>query len=141
MRALRVDKTVLAALAATLQLHRDPDQAAREVPVLALLTTPLTELEARGEKLAEQLRAIERVEHAELRRSDAYLGGGSLPTHAVPSVAIAARLRTGRPAVVPRTRAGAVQLDLRTVFEHQDAALVGAVRAAASGEAHEDTSR
>ena len=36
-RALRIDKLSLAALEATLRLHRDPERAARDVPVLQML--------------------------------------------------------------------------------------------------------
>ena len=37
-RALRIDKLSLAALEATLRLHRDPAGRARAIPVLAMLT-------------------------------------------------------------------------------------------------------
>jgi L-seryl-tRNA(Ser) seleniumtransferase len=44
----------------------------------------------------------------------------------------AAKLRTGAPAVVARVQDGRVLLDLRCVFERQEAELLDAVRAAAS---------
>jgi L-seryl-tRNA(Ser) seleniumtransferase len=45
---------------------------------------------------------------------------------------LAARLRTGTPAVLTRVRGGKVVFDVRTVFEHQEADAVAAVRAAGS---------
>ncbi|HUR54997.1 MAG TPA: L-seryl-tRNA(Sec) selenium transferase, partial [Gemmataceae bacterium] len=55
MRAFRLDKMTLAALEATLRLYRDPDRARRDIPVLRMLTTPLTELRARAEAFAARL--------------------------------------------------------------------------------------
>lgn len=146
MRTLRVDKLVLAALAVTLQLHRDPDHAARSVPVLAMVTAPLADLERRGRALVERLSALEGIAHVETHHAQAFLGGGSLPTHGVASLGIevravnmseeilARRLRTGQPPVMPRVQGGAVRIDLRTVFPEQDDALVAAIRVAVRGE-------
>ena len=47
-RALRVDKITLAALAATLRILRDPQQAPHHIPLLQLLATPLENLRLRG---------------------------------------------------------------------------------------------
>ena len=52
MRAFRLDKMTLAALEATLRLYLNEDRALREVPVLRMLGTPLTELRQRAEALA-----------------------------------------------------------------------------------------
>ena len=43
-RALRVDKITLAALAATLRLYQDPEQAEQSIPLLMLLSTPAENL-------------------------------------------------------------------------------------------------
>ena len=51
-RAVRIDKLSLAALEAVLRLHRDAGRdAARSIPVLAMLTAPSEELGARAELL------------------------------------------------------------------------------------------
>ena len=77
-----------------------------------------------------------------LEQTAAYLGGGSLPTEEVSSVAmvietngfgvdeLAGKLRTNRPAVVCRIRDGAAWFDLRTVFPDQDEVLIEAIKAA-----------
>ncbi len=139
MRAFRLDKMTLAALEATLRLYRDPVRAIREVPTLRMLTTPVAELRERCEKLAGRLRGVPGLKTVELRDDVAYVGGGSLPDQALPTVVIAltprhiseaefaARLRAGTPAVVGRVQEERLLLDLRTVFARQEDELVEAV--------------
>ncbi len=131
MRAFRCDKMTLAALEATLRLHRNTDTARETVPTLAMLTMPLAKLRERTETFAELLKALPEIRSVEVRDDTAYVGGGSLPDVALPTVVIAmtaachseeafaARLRSGAPAVVARMQAGRVLLDLRTVFDRQ----------------------
>ncbi len=142
MRAFRLDKMTLAALEATLRLYLDEERALREVPVLRMLAVPLTELRQRAEALAGRLAALPGVASARAVEDVAFVGGGSLPDQAAPTWVVevesagvgdadlAARLRTGIPAVVGRLRGGKVVLDLRTIFDHQEAALTEAVRQA-----------
>ncbi len=142
MRALRLDKLTLSALAATLQLHRDPHTAAERVPVLRMLNIPVEQLVHRAEGLAKEIGRIEGVAAVEVSREESYVGGGSLPTQAIASAGVrirardmdeaelARRLRMGSPPVLPRVREGWVILDLRTVFAKQDDLVVSAVRAA-----------
>ncbi len=145
MRALRVDKLTLAALGATLQLHRDPKMAAEHIPVLRALTTPIDALRRRAQAMADQLLALDGVAEASVAEAEAYMGGGSNPAQAVPSIAVrmradtvgedelAARLRTGRVPVLPRVADGVLWLDLRTIFPEQDAAVVQTVQDALTG--------
>jgi len=139
MRAFRLDKMSLAALEATLRLYRDPARAMREVPALKMLATPVEELRRRAESLAEKLRTIPQFE-VDVREDSAFVGGGSLPDVALPSVVIAlrmngltenelaTRLRSGSPPVIARIHDGEVRLDLRTVFESQECELLYVVR-------------
>jgi L-seryl-tRNA(Ser) seleniumtransferase len=143
MRAFRLDKMTLAALAATLRLYRDPERAVRELPVLRMLTTPLAELRTRCGRFAARLGGLPGIAPPEVREDVAFAGGGSLPDRPLPTAVVAVRplavgvtefarrLRTGTPAVVGRVQADRLQLDLRTVFERDEDALYEAIRAAA----------
>ena len=136
-RAYRVDKMTLAALEATLALYREPSVARREIPTLALLCAPVSEVRARAERCAARLRAGGVA--CALVDDDATVGAGAFPTAILPSVALAldgdaerwaAALRTGEPAVVGRVRDGRLLLELRTIPDADVDALAGAVVAA-----------
>lgn len=135
-RALRLDKLALAATEGVLDAYRRG--ATTEIPIHALLATPLAELRVRVESwraaLSEQSVATECVE------SEGAIGGGTLAEAPVASVALrlthgnpdvlAERLRAGSPAVLGRVVEGALLLDARTVFPGQDAALMRALQLA-----------
>jgi len=139
MRALRVDKITLAALVETLRLHEDRQTAEQAVPLLALLTTSVANLQNRAERLAPQLAASPAIRTAEPVESFTYLGGGSLPAQKIPTWcvalepargsvdALAAALRKGAPPVFGRIHKGRLLLDLRSVFARQDLEIVEAV--------------
>jgi L-seryl-tRNA(Ser) seleniumtransferase len=140
MRALRVDKLTLAALAATLRLYRDPEKAVRDVPLLQLLATSVENLKNRAERLAPQIAAAAVVQQAEPIADTSYLGGGSLPTQQLPTWCVAIKpassssvdrlarsLRMAHPAVVGRVQRERLLLDLRSVVPRQDQQLVSAV--------------
>ncbi|MCS6864010.1 MAG: L-seryl-tRNA(Sec) selenium transferase [Gemmataceae bacterium] len=147
MRAFRLDKMTLAALEATLRLYRDPASALAAIPTLRMLTTPVVQLQARSEALAERLRAIPGLT-VDVRDAVAYVGGGSLPDQAIATIVLAigasrwsestlaTRLRTGNPAVMARIQEGQVWLDLRCVREEQEEELLAAVRQAVQEELH-----
>jgi L-seryl-tRNA(Ser) seleniumtransferase len=130
----------LAALESTLRLYLNEERALREVPVLRLLSMPLNELRQRAARLAEELLGIPGMGSVETSEDVAYVGGGSLPDQRMKSwvVEIEAksisdtelfrRLRLGVPAVMARLRGGKLLLDVRTIFENQEALLVEAVR-------------
>ena len=142
MRALRVDKLTLAALAATLEAYQDPQLAERTIPLLALLATSLANLRNRAERLAPQISATG-VCTAAVIEDEAYLGGGSVPAQAIPTICLAltsssqtaaqlaAALRAGTPAVMGRIQENRLLLDLRSVAPKFDVALVEAVQALA----------
>ena len=145
MRAFRLDKMTLAALETTLRLYLNEERALREVPVLRMLGTPLDELRQRAVRLAESLRGIAGIATVKTVEDVAYVGGGSLPDQtmkswvveieadAVHDTELARRLRLGTPAVMARLRDGKLVFDVRTMFEHQEALLVEAVRKAVTG--------
>jgi L-seryl-tRNA(Ser) seleniumtransferase len=133
-RAMRPDKTTLAAVAATLGLYRS-GRAEAEVPVWRMIAASAEGLRARADALAVDIGA-----DAEAIPTAATVGGGSLPGETLPSFGVAigrrraeatlAALRRGRPSVVARIEAGRVVLDLRTVEPERDAELATALRAA-----------
>ncbi len=142
MRAFRLDKMTLSALEATLQAYRSEATAFRELPTLRMLTTPLSELRHRAEAIAAAVQGFDGLAGITLREASAYVGGGSLPELALPSMVIALRpaamsestladrLRNGEPSVLARIQAGEVLLDPRTLLPGQDAELISAIRAA-----------
>jgi L-seryl-tRNA(Ser) seleniumtransferase len=119
-RALRLGRLPLAALAATLALYRDPRRALREIPVLAMLTTPREVLQGRAERLAAAC-------GGEIVESVAKVGGGALPLLELsgPAVALpgedpdrlAAALRAADPPLIARIADGRVLVDPRTLTE------------------------
>jgi L-seryl-tRNA(Ser) seleniumtransferase len=131
-RAVRIDKLSTAALEATLALYRDPELAAREIPVLAMLSASESELERRALALAAST-------GGEVVRSSARVGGGALPLLELPGPAVAldgpadalARtLREGDPAVLGRIQRDRLLLDPRTLTDDEVDAVCLAVRAA-----------
>jgi L-seryl-tRNA(Ser) seleniumtransferase len=138
-RAMRVDKLTLSALEATLRLYLEPARALREIPVLAMLTTPLSALESRAKSIAASLKA--RSIDVDVMQSSASVGGGAFPTAAIPSLAIRLpgtaqrieeKLRSGTPAVIGRISEGSLLLDLRSVLPREDELLTAAIERALS---------
>jgi L-seryl-tRNA(Ser) seleniumtransferase len=138
-RALRVDKLTLAALdwLATALL----DERHAEIPTLRMLLAAESELEARAEALAALLaRCLPAGLRAGVIRTDAPVGGGSLPGFTLPSFAVALdgapsasklalALRSAAPAVLARTQGERVLLDVRTLLAGDEAQLVAAFTA------------
>jgi L-seryl-tRNA(Ser) seleniumtransferase len=133
-RALRVDKTTLAGLQATL-LHYVTGSAAQVVPVWQMIAAPQDELNRRARRWVRKLRAAGLKAEVVAGRSAA--GGGSLPGETVPTrlVAVsagspdqaAARLRAHDPPVIARIEDDRLCLDPRTVLPAQEGTLVQAL--------------
>jgi len=137
-RALRPDKLVLGALAATLDLHLSGRSG--EVPFFRMVGASRDSLRLRAEALAARARAA--GFEAEAVASTAVAGGGAGAESTLPSAAVALRrrgltadalalaLRMGALPVVARIEDGRVLLDLRSVAEEEDADLAAALAAA-----------
>ena len=132
-RALRVDKTTLAGLEATLLAYLY-GRALEEIPVWRMISAPPEELYARATRLVAQLGAA-----AEVVPCESAIGGGALPGQTQPSFAVALsgpatalaqRLRLGKPPVVGRIAHNHLLLDMRTVLAEQEATLVASIVAA-----------
>jgi L-seryl-tRNA(Ser) seleniumtransferase len=122
-RALRVDKTTLAALEATL---RGPLP-----PVQEMLGADLERLRERAQALAARLSAggVDAV----VVDAEARVGGGGAPEHPLPSAAVslpasfAELLRRGSPPVVGYVEDGRTLLNLRSLLPSADESLAAAV--------------
>jgi L-seryl-tRNA(Ser) seleniumtransferase len=141
-RALRPDKTAVAALEATLEAFVS-GTALETIPTLRMLAAPAGEVRSRAEALAARLseRAGAGLE-AVVEPGTSRVGGGAAPMEEIPTYLLALRprgiaaeayeerLRRGRPPVVARVREGRLLADLRTILDGQDAALESALLAA-----------
>ena len=136
-RAVRVGKLTLAALSATLEIYIR-GQAMSEIPVLAMLSTPVERLLERARGIREELGPTPlRVEVA---TDTAPVGGGTLPAAELPTAVLrithaslgpqelARRLRLGTIRVFPRVQAQAVIVDLRSVAPDDDPQIATALR-------------
>lgn len=138
-RALRCDKLVLAAMQATVDLHL-ASEPADALPLHGMLQVSCAELQERAARLVAALSGLPL--EVRIGRGKSRLGGGTMPRTSIDSVTLdlrpatgaldelAARLRAASPPVIGHLSAGALKLDLRTVFPHQDAALADAIRQA-----------
>jgi L-seryl-tRNA(Ser) seleniumtransferase len=137
-RAVRPDKSTLAALGATL-LHYVRGEAEREVPVWQMIAASPASLESRARAVIDAL-----GRHGEGWRivdGHSAVGGGSLPGETLPTRLLAAPVGRGaarlgsalrglRPAVLGRIEQDRLVLDLRTVLPNQDATLAAQLREA-----------
>jgi L-seryl-tRNA(Ser) seleniumtransferase len=135
-RALRPDKLVLAALAATLDAHVSGKH--ENIPFFRMVSAPLAELRNRAEALVRRLSSTNLT--ATIVESQAAAGGGSGADTLLPSICIAltlhgsdetelaARLRRLSPPVIARIQAGRVQLDLRSLLPEEDEELAQTLR-------------
>jgi L-seryl-tRNA(Ser) seleniumtransferase len=141
LRAMRIDKLSLAALAATLRLYLPPHDPFRKVPVLRMMTEPIDNVGRRSRRLIAHLKSAG-IAGCSIVDGVSFAGGGSLPTNEIPTKLIrlehqtyapgqiAERLRQGRPAVIGRISDGAFVIDMRTVRPHETKDLTDAIVAA-----------
>lgn len=142
-RAVRIDKLSLAALHATLDLYRAPNDPFERVPVLRALADPIENVHARAQILIEHLSIAPEI-RAVIISSEARAGGGALPQQDLPSYAvtlsvgkdspdeIARKLRLAPLPVLGRIAKDAFILDIRAVADHEVAALAETVISALS---------
>jgi len=131
-RALRIDKLTLAGLDATLRAYREPDLALKTIPTLRMLTVPYEELAARAGALERELSQLV-GDRAAVETDDAFsqVGGGAMPTAALPTRVVrirpltgtvdglAAALRGGDPPLIGRVQDDALLLDVRTLQDEE----------------------
>lgn len=139
IRALRVDKTTLAALQATLLAYLE-GKATTEIPVWRMIAADLAALTRRAQSWRRALRSLSQFANLSLQVVDSIstVGGGSLPGQTLPTKALAltvpsvdalsAQLRQADPPVIARIDNRQLLLDPRTVLPEQDKALVTALK-------------
>ncbi len=133
-RAVRLDKVRLAALEATLRLHRDPQHArVAPCPCCAWRTSPSTPSRPAPPRSPTRSAArSSRPRHGSAAARFPPSTSRAAAAQAAPDPAerLHAALRTGDPGVVARILDGRLVLDARTLGDDQVAAVVDAVRAA-----------
>ena len=151
MRAMRLDKLVLAALEGTLREIR----SASTTRLWQLIATPADQLRDRARSIAARFAATP-AWSVSAQPTQAFLGGGSCPQTSLDSWAIkftpgssdesmpineiARCLRLGNPAVMPRVQENALWIDLRCVLPEQDDSLITALEIALSRCDHDPSS-
>jgi L-seryl-tRNA(Ser) seleniumtransferase len=134
-RALRCDKLILAGLEATADIYL---RGETRIPVIEMLRATNGELRERAETILDGIEGL--PVRATIGTARAEVGGGTLPRSAIESLTLdlihralspqelAARLRDLPIPVIGYVARGAVRLDLRTIFRHQDHELIAAIR-------------
>jgi L-seryl-tRNA(Ser) seleniumtransferase len=150
-RALRIAPPLLAALAATLDLYRDQEQARQKIPLLELLATPLDNLKNRSQRLASQIQATRSVRSTDVVEGTTSLAGNAVAGQELPTCVIvvepegmaadklAGLLRQSSPPLIARVEDDRVLLDLRSVFPRHDIQLVETIEAISPQPAEEET--
>ncbi|MGQ9594042.1 MAG: L-seryl-tRNA(Sec) selenium transferase [Anaerolineae bacterium] len=133
-RALRVDKTTLAGLQATLLCYLR-GEAVEKVPVWRMISADAKSLQRRARSWARRL--VAQGLPARVVSGESAVGGGSLPGQTLPTFLLALavpspddlarRLRLGTPPVVARIEDGRLVFDPRTVLPGEDRALLDAI--------------
>jgi len=137
-RALRVDKTTLAALQATL-LHYIKGQATQEIPIWRMIAASPEELAVRAQTWSAHLAAAGLA--AEVIAGHSTVGGGSLPGETLPTWLVAPSvhsadrlaqaLRATDPPVIARVEDDRLVLDPRTVQPEEEKIMLEIILTAA----------
>lgn len=151
LRALRVDKMIMAALEQTLLIYQRQEQR-EKIPVLKMLGENLDVLQARAVTLAEMLEMVCRLPgqfraaDIQVVLSDSRVGGGAMPEHSMSSYAVslkidgisadafAASLRQDADMpVIVRINQDVMLMDMRTVADDELEMIARAVKNALEG--------
>ncbi len=145
-RALRCDKLILTALQETVLEYLRHSQGeglsphTASLPLLQMLALREDTLRPRAEAIIAGLSGTPVT--ATIGEGTARCGGGTMPRSSQPSLTVdlspsslsltifARHLREGSPPVAGYIESNRLRLDLRTVFPHQDASLIAAIRTA-----------
>ena len=140
MRALRVDKLIIAGLSATLQRYLiNSATAPEQFPMLNRYTRSIETLHTAAKELKAQLETrFGKKINIQISETYGQIGSGALPVETLPSVALglepsevsaemlAAQFRNATIPIIGRIKDGLFWLDLRTVYEREQAWIVEA---------------
>jgi L-seryl-tRNA(Ser) seleniumtransferase len=136
LRAVRIDKTRLAGLTATL-VHYLKGEALEKIPVWRMIAAPLAGIEQRARTWAEAM-----GNRAQVADGESMVGGGSLPGSTLPTKLVAIsgqgqsqnstqalnrRLRSQEIPIIGRISADTLLLDPRTVLPEEDDIVLSAL--------------
>ena len=137
MRALRIDKLTIAALAATLQDYLFVDTIPEKFPMINRYTRHKDELLTLAVHIADRLKSIfEQKILVHVSETQAEIGSGSLPVETLPSIAVtltpqtvnvdklAQYFRLGSTPVIGRIESDHLWLDVRTLFGMEQELLI-----------------
>lgn len=141
MRALRVDKLTLAALAAVVQTLLSSPNPEKEIPTLGMLARSVDDIAEMIEKVRAELgEEVCRLLGATVMAGESQVGGGSCPGQILPTTLLvlkpenispnklAAKLRKGKPSILGIIRDDSFCLDFRTVRPDELPSVVKALR-------------
>jgi L-seryl-tRNA(Ser) seleniumtransferase len=128
MRAIRLDKLIMAALQATLMSYIT-GRALTEIPIWQMMSASTDSIAQRAQQILAHI-----PNGWQVCACESTIGGGSLPGDTLPSWALvrphsapqhlAHQLRMGTPAIIGRVANQALWLDLRSVLPEYDAAII-----------------
>jgi L-seryl-tRNA(Ser) seleniumtransferase len=127
LRALRVDKTCLAALEATLLHYLDEKEAIEAIPTLHMILSPAELHKKRAVRLKRKLSTKGSNFSIEIKSDFSLIGGGAMPGEKIESYVLSIRhkglkassieklLRSYEKAIIVRVNNDEVLMDLRTI--------------------------
>lgn len=129
LRALRVDKMTISALAMTLSLYLDKENLESNVPVLSMLSQTPKQLKIKAEKLLKLVEIDNNSAEIRVSENKSQVGGGSLPAQYMDTYAVTVKpvnmsvneleekMRLTKPHIVGRIANETYYLDVRTIFD------------------------
>ena len=131
MRAIRLDKCAIAALAATFREYLDETKAVKNIPVLSMIARPLEALKTQAAELYQKVKDVITYAEVQVEESLSMVGGGSLPGETLPSYALTLqpnkmscemlmeKMREQKVPVIAHVKNEKVWLDMRTVMPEE----------------------
>ncbi len=129
MRAIRLDKCIIAALTATFREYVDEERAIKSIPILQMIARTPEKLRTQAEKLKEALSCMDGIAELAVETSVSMIGGGSLPGEGQESYAVticpktmsceefAERMRMLPVPIIAHIKNHKVWMDMRTIME------------------------